>query len=133
MKKLLLIGLLAVSLGGCATFQKIESAISLTTRSFTNPITLTDLYAAENGVTLAFVTLNTYKAACINGTADKSCRANIQAIQAWTRQLPPLLAQLRTFVKTNDQLNAITVYNQLTALVATVKTAAANAGINVGS
>lgn len=122
----------ALTAGGCSTLQSIGTAFSLVTKSVANPVTMTDLYQVESGVSLVFVALNTYRTACVQGTADKSCRVNIQAVQQYTRQLPPLLTQLRSFVKQNDQINATVVYNQLVTLITNFKTAAANVGINTG-
>jgi hypothetical protein len=95
-------------------------------------VTKDDLYKVESGVQIAFTALNAYKQSCAQGLVDKNCRANVAAVQQYTRQLPPLLAQLRSFVKQNDQINATVVYNQIVTLVANFKTAASNVGINVG-
>jgi hypothetical protein len=132
MKKLLIAAVLALGLVGCSTLQNLDTAFQLATRSITNPVTKDDLYKVESGVQIAFTALNAYKQSCSQGLVDKNCRANVAAVQQYTRQLPPLLAQLRSFVKTNDQINATVVYNQIVTLVANFKTAATNVGINVG-
>lgn len=124
--------LISLSLGACSTLQSLDSAYQLATKSITNPVTKDDLYKVESGVRIAFTALQTYKDACVQGVVDTNCRANVAAVQQYTRQLPPLLAQLRSFVKSNDQVNANVVYNQIAALIANFKTAAANVGINVG-
>jgi hypothetical protein len=69
----------------------------------------------------------------VQGTADLRCRVNIAAIQKYTRQMPPLITQLRGFVDNNDQVNAVVVYNQLTSLYTNFKSAAAGLGYNVGN
>lgn len=122
----------AIALGGCSTLQNLGSAIQLTTHSYVNPITRDDLYKVESGVQIAFTALNAYKRSCAQGLVDKNCRSNVAAVQQYTRQLPPLIVQLRSFVRSNDQINATAVYNQIVTLVANFKTAAANVGINVG-
>lgn len=132
MKKLLIAAVLAVGLAGCSTLQKLDTAFQLATHSITNPVTKDDLYKVESGVQIAFTALSAYKRSCAQGLVDKNCRANVAAVQQYTRQLPPLLAQLRSFVKTNDQINATVVYNQIVTLVGNFKTAATNVGINVG-
>ncbi len=132
MKKLLAVALLALSLGACSTLQNIGTAISLTTKSYTNPVTKDDLYKVESGVKIAFAGLQAYKDSCAQGLVDTNCRANVAAIQQYTRQLPPLLVQLRSFVKNNDQINATVAYNQIVTLIANLKTAAGNVGINIG-
>ena len=82
---------------------------------------------------VAFVTPSPTAAASRSGSIRSGCcRANVAAIQQYTRQLPPLLAQLRSFVKDNDQINATLVYNQVVTLVANFKAAAKNVGVNVG-
>lgn len=131
---LALVVALPLGLGGCSTgaLQNFDTAFSLATKSITNPVTRDDLYKVESGVQIAFTALNAYKRSCAEGLVDANCRANVAAIQQYTRQLPPLLAQLRSFVKDNDQINAALVYNQVVTLVANFKTAARNVGVNVG-
>lgn len=129
---LALVVAIPLSLGGCSTLQNLDTAFQLATKSVANPVTKDDLYKVESGVQIAFAALNAYKTSCAQGLVDTNCRANVAAIQQYTRQLPPLLAQLRSFVKDNDQINATLVYNQVVALVANFKTAAKNVGVNVG-
>jgi len=132
-RKLLLIVPVVLWLGGCAQMQAIGTGISLATKTIANPVTRDDEAKVELALDTAIQILKTYKTACIQGNADKNCKANIAQIQAYTRQVPPLVAQLRTFVDNNDQINASVVYNQLTALYVNVKSAAASLGVNLGS
>lgn len=128
-------------LGGCAAqlatlksdFSAVTSGISLVTKSVANPVTETDLYEIESSVSIGFTALQTYKKACAAGAVDTNCRANVAAIQVYTRQIPPYLSQLRTFVKTNDQIDATTIYNELITLYGNAKATAASAGVNLGS
>jgi len=124
---------LALFAGGCTTLSNIGNGISLVTASVSNPVTPTREAQIEGVIDTAIAALNGYRQACIQGTADKPCRANIAAIQKYTRQMPTLITQLRTFVDNNDQINATVVYNQLLNLYATFKTTAANLGYNVGN
>lgn len=126
---------LALALGGCATgtLGNLGTGISIVTKSVTNPVTKTEEAQIELAIDAAVSVLRGYKQACLQGTADKACRANIAAIQRYTRQMPPLLTQLRGFVDNNDQVNAVVVYNQLTALYTNFKSAAAGLGYNVGA
>lgn len=133
MKKLFLALALTLSIAGCTTLNNIGTGLSLATKSITNPVTRTEEVQIEAAIDAAVVILKGYKQACAQGVADKPCRANIKAIQLYTRQMSPLIAQLRTFVDTNDQINAIVVYNQLTALYANFKATAAQLGYNVGN
>ena len=133
MKKLLIVAALGLSLGGCAQLQMIGTGISLATKSITNPVTKSDEAKIELAFDTAVQVMLTYKKACVAGTVDKNCKANIALVQPYTRQAKPLVAQLRSFVDTNDQINATVVYNQLTTLYSNLKSAATNVGINVGS
>lgn len=133
MRKVLLALTLSLSLVGCASLGNIGTAVSIATKSIANPVTRTEEVQIEAAIDAAIVVLKGYKQACIQGVADKRCRANIAAIQLYTRQMPPLIAQLRTFVDANDQINAVVVYNQLTTLYASFKKSAAELGYNVGS
>lgn len=133
MKRIVLILALAVALGGCAQMGMVGTGISLVTKSVANPVTKVEETQIELAIDAAIVALRGYKQACIQHTADKNCRANIVAIQRYTRQMPPLIAQLRRFVDTNDQVNAVVVYNQLTELYSNFKTAASGLGYNIGA
>lgn len=132
MKRVFLALVLAIGLSGCATIQKLESYGSLLTASANNPVTVQMLYNAENGMVLAFAALNTYRRACVQGSVDVNCKSNIRAIQVYTRRLPPLLRDLRSFVKTNDKINAEIVYNTIVQLIADFKAAASARGVSVG-
>jgi hypothetical protein len=118
--------------GGCAQMQALGSGFELATASINNPVTKSREAQVALALHTAIDVLNTYKAACAQGTADKNCKTNIAQIQAYTRDVKPLVAQLRTFVDSNDQINAAAVYNQLVALYANAKTFAATAGVNLG-
>jgi hypothetical protein len=133
MRKFILVLTLSAALGGCAQLQAIQGGLSLATKSIANPVTKSEEAQVELALDTAVQALLTYKRACIAGSADKNCKANIAQIQAYTRQVPALVTQLRTFVDTNDQINATVVYNELTALYTNVKGAAASLGVSLGS
>jgi hypothetical protein len=133
MRKILLIAILGFSLGGCATIQGIETAFTLGTASVSNPVTKDRLNQVESAITLVFAGLEGWKKSCVQGLIPPACKQQIGAVQVYTRQLPPYLAQLRTFVKTNDQVNATVVFNNIVDLVGTVKTQAANAGVTIST
>ncbi len=118
--------LAAASLSGCA-------GVRFITASASNPVTPDVLYQTENIITVAFAGLKAYRRACVLNAADLRCRENIRAIQPYTRKVPPLLEQLRTFVRVNDQVNAPVIYNQLVALITTLQTEAASRGIQIGA
>jgi hypothetical protein len=124
---------LGIALGGCAQLQAVSTGLSLATKSISNPVTKTEEAQVEVALTTALDAMAVYKKACAAGQADKNCKANIAQIQAYTRDVKPLVAQLRNFVDNNDQVNAAVVYNQLVALYGNVKAFAQTAGVNLGS
>lgn len=127
------IALVALSLGGCAKeLDALRAGVSIATSTYQNPITQDDLYKAETVINVVVTGLVTYRRACLAGAADANCRANIVKMQAYTRPMPPVLAQLREFVKDNDKVNARLAYEQFKALYENLKPLAAAAGINLG-
>jgi Prokaryotic membrane lipoprotein lipid attachment site len=132
MKRILLAATLALSLAGCSTLQNIGTALSLGTTSIVDPVTPTKLYQMENAITLVFAGLNTWKQTCVQGLIPPACKGQISAVQIYTRQIPPYLTQLRAFVKSGDQVNAVSVFNNLSTLIGTIKSSAAASGATVG-
>lgn len=133
MKKLLIIPLLCLSLAGCATIQAVETVAQLGTASIANPITKQRLYQVEAAVTVVFAGLNTWKSQCKVGMIPASCKDQIAHVQVYTRQFPLYLTRLRAFVKTNDQVNAAVVFNQIIDTITAVKAQAATNNIKIGS
>ena len=119
-------------LGGCAQLQTLQNVAKFATATITNPVTKEMEAQIELGFDAGLQVLLAYRRACIAGTADVNCRRNIEVIQPYTRQAKPLIAQLRQFVDTNDQVNAVVVYNQLVALYGNLKSSAAAVGMNIG-
>lgn len=132
MRKLAVIVLVALSLGGCAQIQKLQELISIGTASVANPVTKDKLRKIEAGVSLVFVGLNTWRHSCQQRLINETCQAQIAAVQVYTRKLPPYLQQLREFVKNDDQVNAIVVYNNVSKLLGTVKAQAAANNVMLG-
>lgn len=133
MRKLLSIVLVTLSLGGCAQLSAVSGGLSLVTKTIQNPVTTQELYQIEASLRILTEALLTYRRACIAGSADLRCRENIEAIQPYTRQIPGLLAELRSFVKNDDQINAVVVYNRLSNLYTTVKASAVQLGVPTGA
>lgn len=117
MHRLILVLTLALGLAGCASLQ---NAYTIATASVTNPVTPKMLYQAEQGLVAVAEGMLVYKNSCVRKLIDQSCRAVIAQIQTYTRQAKPLLASLRGFVRSNDQINAVAVYNELQDIVAKV-------------
>ena len=118
---------------GCSTIQNIKTAVDVGTASVVNPVTKERLNQMENVAILVFTGLDSWKQTCINGTIPASCKAQIASVQVYTRQIPPYLTQLRAFVKSGDQINAVTVYNNVMNLIATVKAQAASSGVTIST
>lgn len=136
MRKYIAIGLMAISLSGCASLpslQAIETAVQLGTASIANPVTKQRLYQVESAITVVFAGLNTWKDQCRRGTIPTSCKDQIGHVQVYTRQLPIFLTRLRGFVKTNDQVNAAVVFNQVLDTISAIKAQAATNNIKIGS
>jgi uncharacterized protein YceK len=133
MRKIALALILSLSLAGCAQLQTLQNIAKSATATITNPVTKEMEAQIELGFDAALQILLSYRRACIAGTADVNCRRNIEVIQPYTRQAKPLIAQLRSFVDNNDQVNATVAYNQLVALYGNLKRSAAEVGMSVGS
>lgn len=132
MRRIIIVLGLALALSGCATAQKLFEAATTVTASVNNPVTPTMLYNVENGMIVAFAALNAYRSSCQQGLIPPSCRAIIARIQAYTRRLPPMIAELRRFVRTNDQVNAIIAYNLVVTLIQDFRAEATASGIALG-
>src|SRR5690242_3135518 len=123
----------ALASAGCAQLSAIEGAVSLGTASIANPVTPAREAQIEAGFDAALQLLLAYKRSCAAGHADVNCKQNIALVQPYTRQAGVLVKQLRSFVDNNDQINAVVVFNQLSALYGDMKATAATAGVNLGS
>src|SRR6266436_5401632 len=135
-RKFALVLVLSLSLGGCSTLGNtlggIASALTgtpFTTVSVANPITKDRLNQLETAAVLVFTGLNAWKQSCINGVIPATCKAQIAAVQVYTRQIPPYLTQLRLFVKNNDQVNAAVLFDSITNLIRTAQSQAAANGV----
>lgn len=133
MKKFLAIVLVTLSLGGCAALKNIQTAIQLGTASIANPVTKDRLNQMEAATTLVFIGLKGWKKSCVDGLIPVSCKDQIASVQVYTRQIPPYLTQLRTFVKTNDQVNATVAWNAVIQIIDTVKSQAATSGVQIST
>jgi hypothetical protein len=124
---------LVMPLTNCAQLQTAFEVANFTTASVANPVTPQMLNNLENGAIIVFAGLNAYRQSCVQKAIPQECRTVIRQMQVYTRQIPPLLAQLRTFVRTNDQVNAVIVYNSVANLVATLRTTATQNNVRVGA
>ena len=137
MKRLAIVAVLSLGLSGCANLGPI---VTFATTGVGNPVTPDMVYRAEQTMIIAVSGLKAYKNACIARTIAQTCRGTIQQLQVYTRQLcatfvnrrcaTGALPDLRTFVRSNDQINAVKAYNLVTGLLASFKSTAVNAGVN---
>lgn len=129
MRRIIIALTLALSLGGCAGVPDPFKLLTLATASVQNPVTPTMLYQAEQGMVAVVEGLLIYKDSCARKVIPQSCREVIAQIQVYTRQAKPLLVSLRKFVRENDQVNAVAVYNAVQDLLAKIKAARAASGV----
>lgn len=127
----LLLAVAISSVTACAQLKQAFEVGNLVTASVSNPVTPVMLYDMENGAIIAFAALNAYRQTCVQGTIPPSCKDVIRKIQVYTRQIPPYIRQLRVFVRTNDQVNAVVLYNTVGNLIAGMRSEAAKN--NVGA
>jgi hypothetical protein len=133
LRKIIIALALSISLAGCAQLQTASTVLTAATKSYDNPVTEQELYQIEASLRIVVAGLVTYRRACIAGNVDTNCKANIRAIQPYTKQVPPLLAELRAFVKSDDKVNGIVVYKRLSNLYNTIMTEATARGVNLGA
>ena len=124
MKKLVLALFLSLAVAGCAT-----NPLGPLTASTPNPVTRQMMYDVENGLRFAAAGLVTYRRACIAKTIDQNCRQVIARIQTYTVAAKPILVSLRTYLKTNDQINAWSAYSALMDILTSINTVRQQAGV----
>lgn len=130
MKRLAVLLVLALSLGGCANLSNALIGFDVTA-SIANPVTPDRLVKVEQAARIGVAGLLTYRRLCILKKIDASCRDTITDIQFYTRQLcatyaqgqcqTGVLADVRTFVRNNDQVNAIKAFNLARDLLSTIQ------------
>jgi hypothetical protein len=121
----------SLALGGCQFFSKLQTFTEIGTASISNPVTPERLQKIEAGAVLVFTGLNAWRDACEGGTLNAGCREQIRAVQVYTRQMVVYRDRLRVFVRANDQVNAIVVFNELTDLIALVRGKAIENGVAI--
>lgn len=123
MKKLLVVIGLALALSGCKYLEPITGV--------DNPVTAKDLYAVEQVMVATVAGLNTYRNACVRKQIDQRCRDVIVQVQSFTKPAAAILPRLRTYVKTNDKINAVNAYNLIVGLLADARAVAKTNGVVV--
>lgn len=120
---------LVVGLGGCAALKEFQNVATIATANVQNPVTPKMLYQAEQGLVAVVSVLQVYKNACARQTIPPSCREVIAEIQVYTTQAAPLIVRLRAFVRQNDQINAVRVYNAVQGLLTQINASRATHGV----
>lgn len=135
LRKLILIFPVLLLLGGCAGMA--ETAIGLPsgilTSSVQNPITKDTLSRVESGMRVAVAGLQTYKNYCESRPVGDPCDAIVAQLQGYSVRARPLIRQLRTFVRRNDQVNARVVFATLRGIFNDFQAYAAQNGVPVAS
>lgn len=115
MRKIILLAAVALSLSGCAGTSILSGGGSLTA-TVTNPFTGNDLYAVENGYHIALVGIAKYRAlgqcrASQVATLAAPCyrHAAMVAIVDAERKAHAAMVQLRTFVRNNPNISALSL------------------------
>lgn len=123
----------SVSVGGCAGIaeQALNLPSGVLTQNIQNPITRDHLYRIENGLIVAVTALQQYKNLCENGTLANNCIGTVATLQVYVKRSRPLIRQLRSFVRQNDQINARVVFSELRTLLGEARNIAVAAGVQV--
>lgn len=129
MKKVIVVLCLTLALGGCASLQQAFNAYTSASASIANPVTPQMLYNVENTAIVAFAGLKAYKQSCVAKALPSSCRGIVQQLQTYTRKLPALLTNLRSYIGSNDQISAVSAYNEIQQLISNFKSVATNNGL----
>jgi hypothetical protein len=122
--KIAMVSLAALALAACSVTDATTSLLSgglNPVASVQNPVTTKQLYQAENTLTVAATALVAYRRSCLRGDIDQKCRAIVAGIQKYTRPAQAAIVSLRGFLRSNDQVNAVKVYNELRDLIASVQ------------
>lgn len=117
MRKFLVLLAVGLTLSDCANLQRALDVANVATASIQNPVTPAMLRDIESGMIVVVAGLNAYRQSCVRGVLPPSCRTVTRSIQTYTKQIPPMLVTLRAFVRNNDQVNAIVVYNTIRNLL----------------
>lgn len=137
-KRLIVVVPVLLVLGGCATnpIAAIAETVGglpsgVLTKSVQNPVTRDTLYRVENGLRVAVAGLQTYKNYCEGRPVGDRCDAVVAQLQSYSKRARPLVRQLRTFVRKNDQVNAGVVFQTLRGIFAEFQSTASREGIAV--
>lgn len=110
MKRLLVIGMLALSLAGCANgFNPLASV--------KNPVSAVNLYEAELVFDATLKTFVELRGLCANRTLPPSCRTYVRSGQAIVAKAAAADVAARNFVKNNPTLDATNVIQAFTGLL----------------
>lgn len=137
MKRYLAIFVVALSLGGCAgTVERIaESTLGLPegalTEQYNNPITWQMSAQIQQGLRVVVAGLRTHKRLCERSVLPPSCVDDVNRLQGYVRDARPVIAELRVFVKKNDQVNARLAFNTVVGIIKTLRQDAVRSGVPI--
>src|SRR5574343_631090 len=114
MRKLLLVGLLAVGLGGCAQLQALQALTGTT-------VTPTQAIVAANAFNAAEAGATGYLTFCKSNLTTPACSAdNRRAVIKYTRAGRAARVQIETYIQTSTSI-PVAVYNSMVAAVNDLK------------
>lgn len=125
---------LILPLTGCAGLAEklFNLPTGVLTQSVGNPVTPYMIYEVENGLIPAVAGLNIYKRTCwasVPKGTPAACKDTTRKLQKYTRKLPPLINQAKTFVDSNDQVNAKLIYSEIIKTISDFRNVATAAGV----
>ncbi len=130
MKRLLIICAITLSLGGCATLERVQTAVSVATTPVA--VTPTMVLQIEEGLKVATSGLVGYRRLCLQKVIDpvtRNCRQVIVRLQPYTKAAAVAIVDLRVAVRQNNQITALSAYNALRGLIANIQTERQLAGV----
>lgn len=125
----------AVTLGGCATLDKITGIpTSVLTTTINNPIGKEELADVERAYQAALGVANVYVELCrTRQIARASCRPVVTRIQGYVGQAHAALMSLRGFVRNNDTVNAMSAIAAVKQAIADFRGSADYQAISVAT
>lgn len=127
MKKIAIV-FLAFALAGCAnpldpTAPSVLKGGTSITAPVDNPVTPQRFSQIRESLRLAMSGLVGYRRLCLAKAIPQDCRNTIEKIKPYTKLAQAEYKRLRTFVRQNDQINAIKVFGELRGLIADINAA----------
>ena len=110
MKRILAVALLAIGLGGCASFG-----------TFTNPVTTDRVVLIKQGYGVALAAAVAYRDSCAKRLIPPSCRTVVPQIVAANRKVEVALARLEAIRRLGPNVSTVEAINALSDAVNDLK------------